>query len=257
MRIRLHLLTVLAAITAVVAGVAAAASAQPAAPSAVPPTASVPARPVEETTTGDTNAEAADADDQSALEVPIPLPRPVAVTTPTAPVAVAAAVEVAPSDGLVRPQRSEEAVQIGPPLPPPPPSDEDLPANSGTGRRVVYSIKAQRVWAVDETETVVKTHRISGRMDSPARGTYHVYSRSLSTCAEHNPAICWRWMVRFAWGPNGGSIGFHEIPFNNGRAVQTVEQLGQPLSGGCVRQSVEDAQWMWDWAQLGTTVVVL
>ncbi len=35
------------------------------------------------------------------------------------------------------------------------------------------------------------------------------------------------------------------------------EQLGLPLSGGCVRQSTADAQWVWNWAYIGTVVVVL
>jgi lipoprotein-anchoring transpeptidase ErfK/SrfK len=39
--------------------------------------------------------------------------------------------------------------------------------------------------------------------------------------------------------------------------VQSVSQLGQPLSGGCVRQSTPDAIWMWNWAYIGTKVVVL
>ena len=39
--------------------------------------------------------------------------------------------------------------------------------------------------------------------------------------------------------------------------LQSEEQLGQSLSGGCVRQAQTDAIWMWDWAQLGTKVVVL
>ena len=42
-----------------------------------------------------------------------------------------------------------------------------------------------------------------------------------------------------------------------GRPVQSIAQLGQPLSGGCVRQAVDDAVWMWNWAQIGTKVVVL
>ena len=38
---------------------------------------------------------------------------------------------------------------------------------------------------------------------------------------------------------------------------QTEEKLGAPLSGGCVRQGTDDAILMWDWAQIGTVVVVL
>ena len=141
--------------------------------------------------------------------------------------------------------------------PPPPPGSAGLPANSGSGRRVVYSRGQQRVWAVEADGTVVKTHRVSGRLREPYAGTYHVYSRSMYTYATGNPAVKWRYMVRFAYGPNGGRIGFHEIPKKNGVPLQSEAQLGQPLSNGCVRQATPDAEWMWNWAGIGTTVVVL
>ena len=141
--------------------------------------------------------------------------------------------------------------------PPPPPSAAGLPANSGSGRRVVYSRSQQRVWAVEADGTVVKTHRVSGRTREPYAGTYRVYSRSMYTYSTENPNVKWRYMVRFAYGPGGGRIGFHEIPKKNGVALQSEAQLGQPLSGGCVRQATPDAVWMWNWAGVGTTVVVL
>ena len=56
---------------------------------------------------------------------------------------------------------------------------------------------------------------------------------------------------------DGGNIGFHEIPTQYGRPLQSIWQLGQPLSAGCVRQAPSDALWMWNWAGLGTKVVVL
>lgn len=151
------------------------------------------------------------------------------------------------------------------PLPPPPtttttlPDPTLLPANSGTGRRAVYSKSAQRVWAVDANGTVLKTHRVSGKLTwcDPRVGTYEVWSRSRHTYSINNPTIKWGYMVRFTKGCNGGNIGFHEIPFQYGQPVQTIAQLGQPLSGGCVRQALPDAIWMWNWAQLGTKVVVL
>jgi lipoprotein-anchoring transpeptidase ErfK/SrfK len=157
----------------------------------------------------------------------------------------------------VTPQRGTQ-VQLQAP-PPPPPPEFQLPANSGSGRRAVYSKSLQRVWAVDENEVVIKTHRVSGRLDplDPRPGTYSVYSRSFSTFAIQNPTITWNYMIRFAHGSHDGNIGFHAIPIQYGRPVQTIEQLGQPLSGGCVRQAPEDAIWMWNWAHVGTVVVVL
>jgi lipoprotein-anchoring transpeptidase ErfK/SrfK len=66
-----------------------------------------------------------------------------------------------------------------------------------------------------------------------------------------------RWMVRFAHGPTGGNIGFHEIPRDNGVPMQSDSQLGQALSSGCVRQSTADAQYMWLFGGIGTRVVVI
>jgi lipoprotein-anchoring transpeptidase ErfK/SrfK len=151
------------------------------------------------------------------------------------------------------------ATQVGPPL------GRNLdtipPANSGNGRRVIYSISGQRLWAVDENDEVVKTHRVSGRTDQPYPGTYAVFSKSRYTFASSNPNVRWGYMVRFAYGRNGGNIGFHEIPTKctaSGCApVQNESQLGTPLSGGCVRQATVDAIWMYEWADIGTVVVVL
>jgi lipoprotein-anchoring transpeptidase ErfK/SrfK len=147
---------------------------------------------------------------------------------------------------------------VAAPAPTPAPAGAyGLPAGSGSGRRVVYHRGQQRVWAVESDGTVVKTHRVSGRLYEPYRGTYSVFSRSLYTNNIHDPNVKWMYMVRFTYGPGGDRIGFHEIPKRFGVPLQSVSQLGQPLSGGCVRQSTPDAIWMWNWAGLGTKVVVL
>ena len=176
-------------------------------------------------------------------------------TTTTAP----ALSPIEAADQTPRRGTQVQLVEPPPPPPPPPPPEWVLPANSGAGRRVVYSKSIQRVWAVDGNGVVAKTHKVSGRQTplDPRPGTYAVWSRSLHTFAIQNPTITWKYMVRFAHGGEGGNIGFHEIPFQYGRPVQSISQLGQPLSGGCVRQSTPDAIWMWGWAQLGTKVVVL
>lgn len=138
-----------------------------------------------------------------------------------------------------------------------------VPENSGIGRRVVYSKKRMRVWLINAQGVVDNTYRVSGNQawDQPRLGTYSVYSRSRYTCgyapvADH---LCWRYMVRFAYGREGGRIGFHEIPTNTrtGGPVQSLSQLGSALSGGCVRQSTTDAHYMWEWADVGTPVVVV
>ena len=138
-------------------------------------------------------------------------------------------------------------------VPTPPP--DALPVGSGEGRRVVFSVSGQRMWWVDETGTAIRTSLVSGREATPELGTFTVYSRT-----EHATGLDGSKMdkfVRFTKGPNGWAIGFHGIPTMNGVPVQTVEQLGQPLSHGCIRQSPEDADFTWEFLPVGATVVVV
>ena len=171
-------------------------------------------------------------------------PRSTTTTTTTIPA-------VASGTWITAPGYNPDWHSINPPwvLKPPP--------DSGEGRRIVYSKFQQRVWLIEDNGYITNTHLVSGRYDIPAFGVYHVYSKSFSTFATHNPSIVWNYMVRFAVGPQGGGIGLHEIPWQYGHPVQTVEQLGQPLSGGCLRQSHDDAVLVWNWAPIGTTVVVV
>lgn len=135
------------------------------------------------------------------------------------------------------------------------------PPDTGTGKRAVFSIAQQRVWVFSDDTTVIRTFLVSARLDMPNPGTYKVWSRSPLACSSSHTWVCMRFMIRFAKGPNGGNIGFHEIPRDT-RApgdpwVQTEEQLGQPLSDGCLRESTADAEFMWAWALIGTKVVVV
>ena len=131
-----------------------------------------------------------------------------------------------------------------------------LPAGSGTGRRVVYSNPAQRVWLVGGDGRVEYSYAVSGRRGVPAGGTYSVYSKSRSTSAGHD-GITMQNMVRFAHGRDL-PIGFHAIPrFPSGRPLQSEDDLGGYRSAGCVRQADADAARLWDWAPIGTKVVVV
>lgn len=150
-------------------------------------------------------------------------------------------------DPQPQPARRGTVVQVEPVAPSP----------DGTGRRAIYSKFWQTVWVVEESGTVVRQFRVSGRYDQPDPGTYFVWSKSMYTCSAVHPDICMRFMIRFAKGPKGGNIGFHEIPVQNGKPLQTNAMLGQPISDGCLRQSTEDAMFMWDWAQVGTKIVVV
>lgn len=137
------------------------------------------------------------------------------------------------------------------------PGDVPPPPDSGSGRRIVYSNSGQRVWIVEDDETVRDTYLVSGRQGVPDPGTYEVFSKSEVAYAGHD-GITMRYMVRFTLAESGLAIGFHSIPNSaGGEPLQTDEQLGEFHSAGCVRQSLGHSAALYEWADEGTPVVVL
>ncbi|MGA0878196.1 MAG: L,D-transpeptidase family protein [Ilumatobacteraceae bacterium] len=138
------------------------------------------------------------------------------------------------------------------------PDAPPLPPNSGSGRRLVFERAGQRVWAVDENEMVIRSWLVSGsKYNNETPGTHEVYSRSEVSTAWNGKAYLYK-MVRWL-KTDIGAIGFHALPVrvSDGSVYQTEEELGLRLSGGCQRQANLDADFTWEFAQLGTVVVVI
>lgn len=137
-----------------------------------------------------------------------------------------------------------------------PPMPDDT--GQGTGYRIVYSRAMQRVWAVNDAEQVVRSYLVSGsQYHNEVTGRHEVYSRSEVTTA-WNGAADLPLMVRWL-DTERGAIGFHAIPNHRdtGEPYQTTDELGQKLSGGCQRQHMLDAQFMWAFGEVGTPVYVV
>jgi hypothetical protein len=153
---------------------------------------------------------------------------------------------VTSSDASLADDATSETADANPPV----------PEDSGEGRRIVFDQSDQRVWLVDDDEHVERTYLVSGSLhDNLDPGTYSVYSRSEHAWGVDDSGTM-EYFVRFTEGPNGGAIGFHDIPIDDGELVQTVAQLGTPQSHGCVRQERDDAIALWEFAPIGTEVDV-
>lgn len=131
-----------------------------------------------------------------------------------------------------------------------------LPDGSGTGRRVVFDQSDQRVWLVEASGRIADTYLVSGSIhDNLDPGTYAVQLHLLhATAYDYKSRM--DYFVQFTRGQNA-PIGFHDIPVgNNGKLLQTTAQLGTALSSGCIRQERPDAIKLWNFAPVGTKVVV-
>lgn len=124
----------------------------------------------------------------------------------------------------------------------------------GSGRRIIYTNGGQRVWLINATGELYKTHQVTGRRGIPSVGRYRIYSMSRYAWAPYD-GITMEFMVRFARGE--WPYGFHSIPvWPDKRPLQEPAKLGTHGSGGCVRQLWDDAELVFAWSSLGIRVIV-
>ena len=124
-------------------------------------------------------------------------------------------------------------------------------------KHVVYDRGNQRMWLIEADGSLFDTYPVSGRATSPSPGAYGVFSKSQYSSSPRTP-VTMRHMVRFVKATTGLAIGFHSIPQTYaGTPIQTVDELGQPRSAGCVRQDSAKARQLYEWAPIGTPVTVI
>jgi len=60
--------------------------------------------------------------------------------------------------------------------------------------------------------------------------------------------------------PNGLYFGIHEIPYHRDSAGNIYSRdentMGSPATGGCIQMFREDVKELWDWAEIGTPVII-
>ncbi|MCC9739926.1 hypothetical protein [Streptomyces sp. MNU89] len=122
-----------------------------------------------------------------------------------------------------------------------------VPADSGTGLRVVYSLGAERVWLVGENEQPTRTYEVWPSAVSPAPGEYAVVSRAESVAGSDGVPI--EHSVVFTT-TEGVVIGFSA-------AVDGSKPDPDAGKTGGIRATREDGAAMWKFAPVGTKVVVV
>ena len=126
-------------------------------------------------------------------------------------------------------------------------------------KHIVYGRGDQMMWLVESDGVLFDSYPVSGRETWPRPGRYEVFSKSLRAWARGG-GVSMEHMVRFVKPSGGGGLatGFHAIPVNwLGKPIQSLDELGLFRSAGCVRQHEDKAEQLYQWAPLGTPVVVL
>ncbi|WP_328658930.1 hypothetical protein [Streptomyces sp. NBC_00334] len=155
---------------------------------------------------------------------------------------------VAAPAGPERPRASSTPAPGAPKAPRDRHHPDALPAGSGTGERVVYSVDDDRVWLVGSGNRVRRTFRVTPSTVDPAPGAYTVTSRSNRVTGSDGVPV--EHVVRFATA-QGVAIGFSAAVDGS-----TAKPDPDERTGG-VRTSRADGEAIWRFATIGQQVVVV
>ncbi|MEU8749839.1 hypothetical protein [Streptomyces chartreusis] len=162
--------------------------------------------------------------------------------------ALAVQAEKGPHPTAAKARPSASAAAGATPAPTKSPAPAVVPDDSGTGRRVVYSLGKKRVWLVDASDASRRTFAVWPGTVSPDPGTYAVSSRSMATTGSDGVQI--ENIIYFA-AKSGISIAF-----SNAVDGSSPPPAGDKQTGG-VRMRAADGAALWKFGEAGTSVVVV
>lgn len=127
-------------------------------------------------------------------------------------------------------------------------SSTKVPADSGTGRRVVYKLDSRRVWLVGADERTIRTFPVAPSSVDPDPGAYAVTSRNLGLVGSDGVQV-------------EHVVVFHQedgIVFGFSAALDgSMPNPKARKKTGAIRQSRKDGKALWDFALNDTKVVVV
>ncbi|MEU7105954.1 L,D-transpeptidase [Streptomyces sp. NPDC046215] len=124
-----------------------------------------------------------------------------------------------------------------------------VPANSGTGARVVYGLARKRVWLVGADGKATRTFEVAPSTVNPPPGPYKVTSRDPN--ATGSDGIPVEHIVRFHQDKNGIVFGFSAAVDGSSPNPSSTKKTGG------IRERPADGRAMWEFAVNKTPVVVV
>lgn len=124
-------------------------------------------------------------------------------------------------------------------------------AATESGRRIVVSVADQRAYFIEDGYLVKVQVVSTGRDDSPTPpGTYSIYRHQYEYWTGH---VYQYWSMFFH-----GLYAMHSVLYRPGDGAWIgVDTLGRKASNGCIRESLDDSKWAYDWAPDGTRLDVI
>lgn len=128
------------------------------------------------------------------------------------------------------------------------------PVTRGT-KKIVVSISQQQLWAYDGDQVVYSFIASTGLATSPTKpGTYQVLDKILNAYASRWNLQMPYWLGIYYVGRIEN--GIHALPILSSGQRLWSGYLGRPVSFGCIVLDTVAARQLYQWADIGTRVVV-
>ncbi|HCU70535.1 MAG TPA: hypothetical protein DIC35_02130 [Candidatus Moranbacteria bacterium] len=125
--------------------------------------------------------------------------------------------------------------------------------NLQKGKRIDINLATQTLTRYQDGKAIGSYKISSGKRSMPTpKGTFEIHSKARRAWSEEYKLFMPYWM---AFTPSG-SHGIHELPEWPNGAKEGAKHLGVPVSHGCVRLGVGAARAVYDWAPVGTPVII-
>jgi LysM repeat protein len=137
-----------------------------------------------------------------------------------------------------------------------PSKDELLPLPIVPGKRIVISISKQRLWVYENGERIGKFKISTGIDRSPTQpGVFQVQTHDRNAYASVWDLTMPHFLGIYEAWP-GFLNGIHGLPMlSNGRRLW-ANILGRPASYGCIILDLDNAKWLYKWAEDGVVVEI-
>lgn len=121
------------------------------------------------------------------------------------------------------------------------------------GKYIDVNLKNQILSTFDDGKLLDAYSISTGRrgMETP-QGIFEIHNKASRPWSKTYSLFMPYWMAITA----DGKIGIHELPEWPGGYKEGADHLGTPVSHGCIRLGVGAAAQVWNWADIGTAVVV-
>ena len=140
-----------------------------------------------------------------------------------------------------------------------PSPDDLLPYPVVDGKRIVVSISQQRAWVYENGELKWEWLASTGIASSPtAPGVFQIQTHEANAYAASWDLWMPSFMGIYQPAPNVEFMnGFHGFPTRDGANLLWTNNLGTPVTYGCILLSNENAAQLYDWAEQGVIVEIL